>query len=122
MAQSTLWRRLNELEKAGVIRRRVALLDPKKAGAGLCVFATVSLTDHSEASVAAFARLVQGHGEVLECHAVTGTADYILKIRTSDVEAYEHFMTHALLRSGVVRAVQSSFSLKRLKDTTELPL
>lgn len=122
MASSTLWRKLQEFDAAGLIRGRVTLLDPKKAGAGLCVFATVSLRDHAEASVATFAGLVRRHAEILECHAVTGTSDYILKIRTRDVEAYERFMTHALLRSEVVQAVHSSFSLKRLKDTTELPL
>lgn len=122
MAQSTLWRKLQEFEASGVIAARVALLDPAKAGAGLCVFALVSLTDHSEASVAGFARLVSQHPEILECHAVTGSADYILKIRTRDVESYEQFMTHALLRSAVVRSVQSSFSLKPLKHTTAIPL
>lgn len=122
MAQSTLWRKLQEFEAAGVITGRVAILDPARVGANLCVFASVSLQDHSEASVSAFARLVKLHPEIQECHAVTGTADYILKIRTSDVEAYEHFMTHALLRSDVVRSVQSSFSLKRLKHSTALPL
>ncbi|MEQ9261470.1 MAG: Lrp/AsnC family transcriptional regulator [Roseovarius sp.] len=122
MAQSTLWRKLQEFEAAGVITARVALLDPAKVGAKLCVFALVSINDHSEASVAGFARLVGLHPEILECHAVTGTADYILKIRTRDVESYERFMTHTLLRSEVVRSVQSSFSLKALKQSTVLPL
>ena len=57
MAQSTLWRKLQELEAAGVIRARVALLDPSKVGAKLCVLAQISLADHSEASVAGFTAL-----------------------------------------------------------------
>ncbi len=122
MAQSTVWRKLQEFENAGVLRGRVALLDPSKVGAKLCVFATVSLKDHSEAAVGGFARMVRSHPEILECHAVTGASDYFLKIRCRDVEAYEHFMTHVLLRDPHVQAVQSSFSLKPLKDTTELPL
>lgn len=122
MAPSTVWRKLNEFEKAGVIRARVALLDPAKVGAKLCVFATVSLKTHSEGAVDGFARLVDRHPEILECHAVTGTADYILKIRTEDVESYERFMTHALLRSDLVQSVHSNFSLKQLKETTELPV
>ncbi|KAJ55094.1 AsnC family transcriptional regulator [Actibacterium mucosum KCTC 23349] len=122
MAQSTLWRRLNDLEAAGVITGRVALLDPAKVGAELCVFASVSLHDHAEAAVDDFANVIRAHPEILECHAISGAADYILKIRVHDVAAYERFMTHVLLRNKHVQSVQSSFSLKQLKSTTRLPL
>lgn len=122
MAQSTVWRKLQEFEKAGLIRARVTLLDPKVAGAALCVFASVRLEDHSEDAVSDFARIVRAHREILECHAVSGTSDYILKIRTSDVEAYEAFMTHVLLRNRHVRSVVSSFSLREIKYATALPL
>ncbi len=118
MAQSTVWRRLQEMEAAGVIRARVALLDPAKVGAKLCVLAAISLTDHSEANVAGFAALIRRLPEVLECHSVSGTADYMLKVRVRDVEAYEAFMSHFLLRSGFVRSVTSSFVLKEIKATT----
>jgi Lrp/AsnC family transcriptional regulator len=122
MAQSTLWRKLQEFEATGVIRSRVALLDPAKVGAKLCVLAQISLSDHSEASVAGFTALVGRLPEILECHAVTGQADYMLKVRVRDVEAYEVFMSHNLLRSPFVRAVVSSFVLKEIKATTALPL
>lgn len=122
IAQSTLWRKLNELEAAGVIRARVALLDPSKVGAKLCVMAQISLADHSEASVAGFTALVRRLPEVLECHSVSGQADYMLKVRVRDVEAYEAFMSHYLLRSPFVRAVVSSFVLKEIKMTTALPV
>ena len=122
MAQSTVWRKLQEFEGAGLIRGRVALLDPAKAGAKLCVFASVSLEDHTEAAVKDFASVVAAHPEILECHAVSGTSDYILKIRVADVEAYEHFMTHTLLRNKHVRSVVSSFSLREVKYATALPL
>jgi Lrp/AsnC family transcriptional regulator len=122
LSQSTVWRKLQEFEAAGIVTGRVALLDPAKVGAKLCVFAQVSLADHSEAAVEGFARIVRSHPEILECHAISGTADYILKIRCADVEAYEQFMTHALLRSPHVRAVISSFSLRQIKHATALPL
>lgn len=121
MAQSTIWRKLQDYEASGLLRARVALLDPAKAGAKLCVLAQISLTDHSEHSVAGFAALVRRLPEVMECHSVSGTADYMLKVRVADVEAYEAFMTHHLLRSGFVRAVVSSFVLKEIKSTTALP-
>ena len=122
MAPSTVWRKLQEFEAAGIIVRRVALLDPAKVGAKLCVFAAISLHDHTEEAVEGFAALVRARPEVLECFAVSGASDYILKIRVADVEVYEHFMSHSLLRSPFVRAVVSSFGLKNLKETTELPV
>ncbi|MEM9427178.1 MAG: Lrp/AsnC family transcriptional regulator [Pseudomonadota bacterium] len=122
LAQSTVWRRVNDLEGAGVIRRRVAVLDPAKVGAKLCILAQVTLEDHSEEAVLAFARLVETHPEIQECHKVSGTADYFLKIRAADVEAYETFQTRFLLRNPYVRSVQSSFVLKEVKASTEVPL
>ena len=122
MAQSTLWRRLNDLAASGVITSRVAILDPAKVGAGLCVLALITLEDHSEDMVDGFSRMVALRPEILECHKVSGGADYILKVRVKDVAAYEEFQTGHLLRSPWVRSVQSSFVLKEVKSTTELPL
>jgi Lrp/AsnC family transcriptional regulator len=122
MAQSTVWRKLQEFEKAGLIRARVALLDPALAGVKLMVLASVQLHDHAEEAIRAFAALVRAHPEILECHAVSGEADYMLKVRVADVEAYERFMTHTLLRNPIVRSVHSSFVLREIKGTTELPL
>ena len=122
MAQSTLWRKLQEFEAAGVIRGRVALLNPAPVGAKLCVFASVTLADHSEAAVIGFGRLVRRHPEIQECHALSGAAGYILKIRVADVEAYEGFMAHNLLRNPHVQSVVSSFSLKEMKSATKLPV
>jgi Lrp/AsnC family transcriptional regulator len=122
MAQSTLWRRVQALEAAGVIRGRVALLDPAQAGCGLMVLVQVHLADHAEASVAAFAALVNRCPEILECHAVTGGSDYQLKVRVPDVAAYEAFMTRNLLRAPFVRNVTSAIVLREIKATTELPL
>ena len=122
VAQSTLWRKLQEFETSGLIKRRVAILDPAMAGCKLCVLASVSLHDHTEEAVDAFTGLVARHPEIQECHAVSGSADYILKVRVEDVEAYENFMTHSLLRSPFVRSVTSSFSLREIKNSTELPI
>lgn len=122
MAQSTIWRKLQEFEAGGLIRGRVALLDPVKAGCKLTVLATITLQDHGEETVNSFARLIAGQPEIVECFATSGSADYRMKIRVEDVEAYERFMTHTLLRSPFVREVHSSFVLKELKSTTEIPL
>lgn len=122
IATSTAWRKVQEFEATGLLRRRVALLDPAKANVRLCVFATVRLADHAESAIAGFASVISAHPQIMEAHAISGTADYILKIRCADVETYETFMTHTLLRSPFVKSVVSSFSLKELKYTTALPL
>ena len=122
MAASTLWRKIQELEASGVIRGRVALLDPAKVGCKLTVLAAITLRDHAEETVQGFQRLIELRPEVTECLATSGSADYSLKIRVADVEAYEAFMTNTLLRSNFVREVQSSFVLKELKHTTALPI
>lgn len=122
LATSTVWRKVQEFEKAGLITGRVALLNPKAVGAGLCTFATVRLNDHSEDAINAFARVVATSPRIMEAHAISGAADYMLKIRCRDVEDYEQFLTHHLLRRPEVRSVVSAFSLKTLKFTTALPL
>lgn len=119
---STVWRRVQELQKCGVIRARVALLEPKKLDLGLCVFAQVALTDHAPDSIEAFASMLESEPQILEAHLLSGADDYLLKIRCKDVEAYEEFLSKRLLRQPMVRSVTSTFSLRTMKDTIELPI
>lgn len=119
---STVWRRVQELQKCGVIRARVALLEPKKLDLGLCVFAQVALTDHAPDSIEAFASMIESEPQILEAHSLSGADDYLLKIRCKDVEAYEEFLSKRLLRQPMVRSVTSTFSLRTMKDTIELPI
>jgi len=122
MSQSSTWRKIQDLESDGVIRKRVTLLDPKKLDLKLCVIAHVTLEDHHEEAVASFAAVVAERPEIMECYALSGTFDYMLKIRASDVESYDAFMTRHLMRSPHVRTVVSSFVLRELKFSTELPI
>ncbi|MBR9863565.1 MAG: Lrp/AsnC family transcriptional regulator [Rhodobacteraceae bacterium] len=122
MAQSTVWRKIQEFEGLGLIDRRVTLLNPKKAGLGLCVLAQIRMRSHTQEAVDGFIAMVRSHPEILECHAISGSADYFIKVRVADVEAYENFMSHNLLRSDLVKTVVSNFVLKEIKHTTELPL
>lgn len=122
MSQSTAWRKVQELEAAGVIRRRVALLDARQLDLKLCVIAHVTLDDHHEEAIASFSAVVRSHPEIMECYALSGAFDYMLKIRAADVESYEAFMTRHLLRNPHVRNVVSSFVLREMKASTELPI
>ena len=122
MSQSSAWRKIQDLETDGVIRKRVTLLDPKKLDLKLCAIAHVTLEDHHEEAVASFTGMVEDRPEIMECYALSGTFDYMLKIRAKDVESYEAFMTRYLMRNKHVRNVVSSFVLRELKFSTELPI
>ncbi len=122
MSSSPAWRRLRRLEELGVIKGQVALLDQHKLGLLAMAHVRVSLTGHSEATVARFDAFVQGQPQIVECARVTGDFDYVLKIVARDIEAVDKFLMHQLLALGIVRTTSTSIVLRQIKSTTELPL
>jgi len=116
------WRRVRRLEEAGVIRQYVALLDGSRVGFGLLVFAFVDLENHHADTVADFDRFVAERPEILECHMLSGNHDYLLRIVTADMQAYEEFLRLRLLPSRSVRSVNTSFSMNAKKMSTALPI
>ena len=122
VSQSTLWRKIQEFERQGLIVRRVALIDPAKVDPKVCVIANITLTSHSEEATRAFQKLVDERAEIMECYSISGAYDYMLKVRVADVETYEDFLTRFLLRNPYVASVASGFTLRELKYTTELPI
>ena len=82
----------------------------------------VSLENHHPESVRQFDQLVADRPEVLECHSMTGTNDYLLRIVAASIEAYEHFLSTHLLQLAAVRSVNTSFVLRTKKFTTRLPV
>ena len=122
MSAATVWRRVQALEKAGIISRRVALVDPVKAGLTTTVLTAVRLVSHGAENRAAFERLVDTAPEILECYSVSGGHDYTLLIRVRDIEAYEHFLMNRLLAHAEVASAETSFVLRQIKYQTALPL
>ena len=104
------------------MKKRVALVDPSAVGLKVCVIANITLTSHSEEATRAFQQLVDDRPEIMECYAISGAYDYMLKVRVRDVEAYEDFLVRFLLRNPYVSSVASGFTLRELKYTTELPI
>ncbi len=115
-------RRVRALERARVIRRYVALVEPKAVGLGVTVFVELSLNLQREALLEAFEEAIIGRPDVLECYLMTGDADYMLRVVTTDVQGYERFLKTSLTRIDGVARIKSSFALKRLKYSTALPL
>jgi len=122
LSVSPCWRRINRLEQAGYIEKRVALLDPDRLGLGLVVFVRIRLSKNDEASLEIFEQQVRGFSEVLECYTVTGEADYFLKVITRDIKHYDRFLRRHLIQIPLVRDVNSNVAVTRIKYSTELPL
>jgi Lrp/AsnC family transcriptional regulator len=122
LSVSPCWRRINRLEKEGVIEKKVALLSAEKLGMGLVIFARISLSQNDEASLHTFEERVSQFPEVVECYTVTGAADYFLKIITRDIKRYDQFLRRHLLQIPQVRDVNSNVAVTQIKYTTELPL
>ncbi len=104
LSPSACLRRVQELERAGIIKGYRAVLDPGKLGIGFAAYVTVGLNTHTKAAQEAFERAVARAGQVVECHNVTGTVEYLLRVECADLAAYKHWHTEVL---GVLPQVQS---------------
>ncbi|HXS52806.1 MAG TPA: Lrp/AsnC family transcriptional regulator [Usitatibacter sp.] len=122
LSPSACLRRVRALEKAGVIRRYVALLDARKIGLALMGFVTVKLEKRGRMPTDAFARAVKDWPEVLACHALTGDMDYLLRVQVEGLDHFSRFVMDSLLKHPGVLDVKSSFVLEEVKETTALPL
>ena len=110
------------MEEAGIIQGRVTLLDRDTLGLGFEVVASVKLALPSKENLSKFEQLVQKWPEVMECMTVTGAVDYVIRITTTDMHAYDSFLREKLLGSGLVSDVQSRIVINIAKRTTALPL
>ena len=122
LSATPVWRRVKELEESGVIRRHVALADREKLGLAICVLANVSLERHSEGAVEQFERLVAASPQIVECHAITGEADYVIKVVAPDMKAYDQFLQATIFKVPGVASVRSNVVLREVKYETALPV
>jgi Lrp/AsnC family leucine-responsive transcriptional regulator len=114
--------RVRALDEAGVIVRRVTLLDPVKLGASVSVFIQVTLEKQTEPMLEAFEAAMAGFPEVMECYLMTGDSDYLLRVVVSDTVALQHFIVGQLSKTRGVANIRSSFALKQVKYKTALPI
>jgi len=121
LSRTSVWRRVRELEEAGVIESRVALLNPKALGLQIHVLLSVSMMEHTDKVRQSFEAHVEQLPEVMICFSVSGERDYVLQIISRDMESYNEFLNTKILHHSSVRSASSSFALRRVKYTTELP-
>lgn len=121
LSQTPCWRRIQKLEQAGIIKRRVALLDPDSLGLGLTVFVEIETGDHSREWLEGFAETVSQMPEVMEVYRMAGDVDYLLHITVANMSAYDSFYRQLIGRVPL-KNVTSRFAMERVKHTTAYPI
>lgn len=122
LSHTPCWRRIKKLEAEGVIVKRALLLDPKAVGLGVNVIAQLHFARQDEETLEAFENAVSKHPQIVECFSMSGESDYLLRVVARSIEDYEQFLKKVVLHLPGVSTVNSSFSLKTVKLTTDLPI
>lgn len=122
LSPSPCLRRVKALERAGVIRGRRAIINPAAVGLPVSVFLQVTLERQTEPNLDRFDAAVAGWPEVVECHLMTGDADYLLRVVAPDLDAFHRFLMQRLTRVEGVASIKSSFALKQTKYAGALPI
>lgn len=122
LSPSPCLRRVGVLEKKGIIKGYATLVDAEAAGLPVSVFVSVTLEKQVEKALETFEKKINACPEVMECYLMTGDADYLLRVVTSDLAGYERFLLDHLTRIPGVASIKSSFALKQVAYKTALPL
>lgn len=121
LSTTPCWRRIQNLEKSGVIQRRVALLDAKKLNCGVTAFVRLRTSQHNYNWLEKFSKAVARMDEVVEFYRMSGDIDYLLRIVVPDLASYD-LVYKRLIKAADFAEVSSSFALEEIKYTTALPL
>jgi Lrp/AsnC family transcriptional regulator len=121
LSTTPCWRRIQKFEEEGVIRRRVAVLDPEKVNTKVNVFVSIRTNVHSIEWLKRFSEVIQEFPEVVEFYRMSGDVDYLLRVVVPDIAAYDAFYKRMISKIEI-RDVSSVFAMEQIKYTTELPL
>lgn len=121
LSTTPCWRRIQKMEEDGVIKGRVAVLEPSKVNAKVTVFVFVTTNQHNEDWLLRFAKIIGEFPEVVEFYRMSGHIDYLLKVVVPDIEAYDGFYKKLVSKIDILD-VSSAFAMERIKETTALPL
>ncbi|MCB2128281.1 MAG: Lrp/AsnC family transcriptional regulator [Rhodobacteraceae bacterium] len=121
MSRNACWRRVKLLEEAGIIRRRVALLDPEALGLGLLVLVLIRTKEHGTDWLEKFDRAVRSMPEIIGAYRMAGDLDYVLKVRVASVKDYDRFYQR-LIAKVPLQDISASFVMDEIKETHELPI
>lgn len=116
LSPSACLRRVQELEREGILQGYHARLDRSRLGRGFLAYLTVGLNDHTRAAQRAFEQAMSGTREVVECHNITGAFEYLLRVEVEDIHAYKRFHTDVLGTLPQVNAISTMVVLESPKD------
>ena len=119
---ASVWRRVRALETAGVLGRTVRLADAHALGRSVNVLCQVRMTRQTISARAEFEEFIQSREEIVECYAMSGEWDYLLRIAVKDVADYDRFVMRGVLAHPSVANAASNFALRQVKYTTEIPV
>nr|PZN48452.1 MAG: AsnC family transcriptional regulator [Bacteroidota bacterium] len=114
--------RVNKLEAAGVIKSYHAVIDPASVNLGVSTFVMVNLKGHNKENIEKFVSAINEIDEVIECHHITGAGDFILKLVSTDIAAYQQLMLEKVSNIDVVDSLQTMVILSTFKDSKSLPI
>jgi Lrp/AsnC family transcriptional regulator len=121
LSTTPCWRRIQKMEEDGVIRGRVALLDPEKVNTKVTVFVSIRTNSHSIEWLRRFSEVVSDFPEVVEFYRMSGDIDYLLRVVVPDIAAYDAFYKRMIAKIEI-RDVSSAFAMEQIKYSTQLPL
>ncbi|KAA0972182.1 Lrp/AsnC family transcriptional regulator [Aureimonas fodinaquatilis] len=122
LSPSPCARRVRLLEQAGIVKGYTAIVDQKKVGLPISAFASIKLERQREEDLDRFAEAVARWPEVVDCYLMTGQRDYLMRIVSADLEAYERFLKDKLTRLDNVASIETSFALGQVKRSEALPI
>jgi len=121
LSTTPCWRRIQKMEEEGVIKARVAVLDPAKVNSKVTVFVFITTNQHNEDWLTRFSKVIGEFPEVVEFYRMSGQIDYLLKIVVPDIEAYDAFYKKLVSKIDIMD-VSSAFAMEAIKNATALPL
>lgn len=121
LSTTPCWRRIQAMEKSGVIKGRVALADPEKLNVGLTVFVMIKTNQHNPSWLNDFSQISAGFPEISEFYRMSGEVDYLLRVVVSDMKAYDAFYKKLITQASFAD-ISSSFAMEEIKYTTALPV
>lgn len=122
LSASPCWRRVRQMEEAGVIEGYRALVDRRKIGLGVLAFVRVKIDSHSEAEARKFEDDIQRLDEVVACYSLAGSADFLLQVAAADLDAYAEFAMNVIRRLPRIKEMETAIVLKEVKPPTGWPV
>lgn len=122
MSHSPCWRRLQRLQEEGAVSPRRHVIDPEAVGFDILVFCFVKIAQHQRERLREFEQAVQAVPEILQCHLLSGEYDYVLQVIARSVRDYEATVKNAIVELPNVQSIVTSFTLKRVKHSLNIPV